>query len=58
MFSGWVCSTVGPGVMPWIMKALNIIAIMLFDGMPKAKSIPDSTRLPHLRRQQPDRRES
>jgi hypothetical protein len=44
--------------MPWIMKALNIIAIMLFDGMPKAKSIPDSARLPYSRRQQPDRRES
>ncbi|MCY1498023.1 hypothetical protein D9M68_320000 [compost metagenome] len=36
--SGWLARTVGPGVMPWMMNALNIIAIMLLDGMPSVSS--------------------
>lgn len=36
--SGWLVSTVGPGVMPWIMKAESIIAIMSLNGMPSVGS--------------------
>ena len=36
--SGCDCRICGPGVSPWMTKALSIIAIMLLDGMPRVSN--------------------